>query len=166
MAGNEPLTNHAITDLTFTMFKNTGVFTMACDTWHVCPAANQMLIEFCMHFTSENKECLCKLTTRQVGFHSTNATISKATKTTNIASSPPVPLAVSVPPATPTTVAVVTNDRLHMYYCWTHGLSFNCNHTSATCSKPAKGHNTSAIVKNMHGGNNTIMSNHCCPKPE
>jgi len=53
-----------------------------------------------------------------------------------------------------------------MYYCWTHGLGFNHNHMSATCSKPADGHNTSAMVKNMHGGNNTIMSNHCHPKME
>jgi len=55
VAGNDPLTDNPIIDLTFTMFKNTGVFTMACDTWHVCPAANQTLIKFCMHFTSETK---------------------------------------------------------------------------------------------------------------
>ncbi len=120
------------------MFKNTGVFTMACDTWHVCPTANQTLIEFCMHFTSENKEHLCKLTSSQVGFHSANAAISKATKPTNIASSLPVPLAVLIPPAPPTTAAIVTNNKLHMYYCWTHGLGFNHNHMSTTCSKPAK----------------------------
>jgi len=111
---------------------------MACDTWHIRLTADQMLIEFCTHFTSENKELLYKLTTSQAGFHSANAAISKATKPNTIAASLPVPLGVPILPVTPTPVAVVTNNRLHMYYCWTHSLGFNCNHTSTTCSKPAK----------------------------
>jgi len=139
---------------------------MACDTWHIRLTADQMLIEFCTHFTSENKELLYKLTTSQAGFHSANAAISKATKPNTIAASLPVPLGVPILPVTPTPVAVVTNNRLHMYYCWTHSLGFNCNHTSTTCSKPADGHNTSTTVKNLHGGNNTIMSNRHCSELE
>jgi len=161
-AGNNPLSDTAIKDLTFTMFKNTGVFSTA----YVKPATNQMLPKFHTHFTTKNKEHLRKLTTSQVGFHSTNAAISKSAKPSTIAASLPVPPVVPILLATPTTAAVVTNDGLHMFYCWTHGLGFNCNHTSTTCSKPSSGHNSSAMVKNMHGGKNTIMSNHRCPKPE
>jgi len=48
-----------------------------------------------------------------------------------------------------------------MYYCWMHSLGFNQTHTSASCSNLAEGHHTTTTVKNMQGGNNTIMSNHC-----
>jgi len=55
--------------------------------------------------------------------------------------------------------AITTNDGLQMYYCWTHGLGFNQTHTSASCSNPTEEHCTTATVKNMQNGNNTIMSN-------
>ena len=42
------------------------------------------------------------------------------------------------------------------HYCWTHGLSMNPNHTSATCNCQAPGHQTAATLQNMMGGNNTI----------
>jgi len=46
-------------------------------------------------------------------------------------------------PATPASVQpIITNDELNIYYCWTHGLCFNCNHTSSTCSNLANGHCT------------------------
>ena len=41
-------------------------------------------------------------------------------------------------------------------YCWTHGASTNVEHTSATCSNPAPGHDKSATITDMKGGNNTI----------
>jgi len=56
MAGNDPLSDSAIKDLTFTMFENTGVFTTACNTWRIRPIANQTLDDFRAHFTSKNKE--------------------------------------------------------------------------------------------------------------
>jgi len=172
VAGNNPLSDTTLKDLTFTMFKNTSVFTMACDTWHICPVATQTLDDICAYFTSKNKEQLHKLTMSQVGFHSANAanTVSNAAsrtlgKTTTIAP-PLMPSPTPSPSALPMPLPIITNDGIHMYYCWTHGLGFNHNHTSATCSNPADGHNTSATVKNMHGSNSTIMSNHHRPKPE
>ena len=45
-----------------------------------------------------------------------------------------------------------------MYYCWTHGLGKNRNHTSATCNNKAEGHKDEATADNMLGGNNKIMS--------
>ena len=41
-------------------------------------------------------------------------------------------------------------------YCWTHGASTNLEHTSATCSNPATGHDKTATITDMKGGNNTI----------
>jgi len=64
--GSNPLTDGAKKDLTLIMFEMTSVFTTACDMWQVKLVANQMLIEFCQHFTNENKECLLKLTASQL----------------------------------------------------------------------------------------------------
>jgi len=41
VTGSNPLTNKAIKDLTFLMFEATSVFTTACDTWCICPIAQQ-----------------------------------------------------------------------------------------------------------------------------
>jgi len=108
----------------------------------------------------------CKLTTGQLGYHSTNATISKLmlppgtpfSLTTMVS---PVPMA----PTTMLACSIMTNDGLHMFYCWTHGLGFNSTHTNATCSNPTKGHCTTTTIKNMQSGNNTIMSNQSCAPP-
>jgi len=58
ITGSDPLTNNAIKDLTFLMVEATGIFTTACNTWCICPIAQQTLIKFREHFTSKNKECL------------------------------------------------------------------------------------------------------------
>jgi len=157
--GGDALTDNAIKDLTFLMFEATGVFTTACDTWRVRPLATQTLIEFREHFTSENKERLRKLTTSQAGFHSAHAAFIKTPTMPMVATPKPAGPTPNVPAQSTSTRPIVTNDGLNMYYCWTHGLGFNRNHTSGTCSNPAEGHRTSATVKNMQNGNNTIMSN-------
>ena len=43
-----------------------------------------------------------------------------------------------------------------MFYCWTHGLGYNKEHTSATCTAPQAGHVRNATVFNKQGGNCNI----------
>jgi len=160
ITGGDALTDNAIKDLTFIMFEATGMFTMACDTWCIRPLATQTLIEFREHFTSENKEQLRKLTMSQVSFHSAHAAFLKMPIMPVVAMPKPMGMAPNVPVQSAGMQPIITNDGLNMYYCWMHGLGFNRNHTSGTCSNPAEGHRTSATVKNMQNGNNTIMSNH------
>ncbi len=42
------------------------------------------------------------------------------------------------------------------YYCWSHGLSTNKDHTSGACTSPADGHQATATLTDMMGGNPTI----------
>jgi len=158
--GGDLISDQAILDLTFLLFESTGVFTTACDMWHTRPAANKTFPELCVYFTAENKDRLRKLTTSQAGFHGTNAAIAVGTTSPSAAAKPATIV------SSPRTASVTTNDGSSMYYCWTHGLGFNKTHTSATCSNPATGHCLNATVKNMQGGNNTIMSNHRRPKSD
>ncbi len=159
ITGGDALTDNAIKDLTLIMFEATSMFTTACDTWCICPLATQTLIEFCKHFTSENKEWLRKLTTSQVSFHSAHAAFLKVPIMPVEAMPKPMGMAPNAPVQSTSTRPIITNNGLNMYYCWTHSLGFNRNHTSGTCSNPVEGHHTSATVKNMQNGNNTIMSN-------
>jgi len=158
-SGN-PFTDHAIKDLIFLIFEANSIFTTACDTWHNHPVTQLTLIEFCKHFTSENK-----LTTSQAGFHSAHAAFIK-TLATNKPMMPLVPMPSAVTDIYTTLASmwpIITNNGLNMYYCWTHGLRFNHNHTSGTCSNLANNHCTMATIRNMQGSNNTIMSNHHHP---
>ncbi len=43
-----------------------------------------------------------------------------------------------------------------MFYCWTHGLGPESQHTSATCTRPTANHNQLATADNMLGGNRSI----------
>jgi len=177
IAGGDPLTDGAIRDLTLIMFEMMGVFTIACDTCRVKPVANQTLIEFRQHFTSKNKECLCKLMATQLGYHCANSIVGitqlnltdapaehSANAAISIQPSPP-PMSM---PRTPTTMTthVVTDNGMHMFYCWTHGLGFNRTHTSTTCANPADGHCITATATNMQGGKNIIQAHGYCRHAE
>jgi len=121
--------------------------------------ANQTLIEFCKHFTNENKEHPCKLTTAQLGYHSANITMAVAQLSLNsvpAAHSANAAIATSMttlpapmPRAPSGTPYAITDDGIHMFYCWTHGLGFNHTHTSATCANAADGHCKTATATNM-----------------
>jgi hypothetical protein len=43
-----------------------------------------------------------------------------------------------------------------MYYCHTHGLSINHEHTSMTCATRGPNHDATATADNMKGGCNLI----------
>ncbi len=155
--GGNPIVDVALIDLTIILLKSTGVFTMACNFWHVHLVANKTICKFVAYFTAKNKEHLHKLMTGQVGFLSANAATISVPKLPQLTTP-------TIPPAP--SGAITTNDGLNMYYCWTHGLGFNCTHTSAMCLNPADGHYPNAMVKNMQGSNNLIMLHCHHPKTE
>ena len=53
---------------------------------------------------------------------------------------------------------IVLENGVKMFYCWTHGLGKNWNHTSATCKNKAEGHKDEATADNTMGGNDRIMT--------
>jgi len=156
-AGGDPISDQVLLENTIKLFESTGVFSLACEMWRMKAAANKTYTDFITYFTAENKERIRKLTTGSTGYHGANVattvnntnTMTTATSHTTAATQGPV----------------TSNDGVSVYYCWTHGLGFNKNHTSATCSNPGTGHCQTATIKNMHGGNNTIMTNRRKPKP-
>ena len=134
----DPISEFNALNLTLASIEATGVFTDACDKWRDLPSFGKTFDSFRTFFEKENRTRLRKLTARQGGFHGANAA------TNNAANNPPANGAITV-------------DDTKMYYCWTHGLGWNPQHTSALCSRKGEGHQDTATARNLQGGCNTIM---------
>jgi hypothetical protein len=54
--------------------------------------------------------------------------------------------------STPTTYVRKSYRTNNDNYCWSHGYQVGLNHTSANCTKKARGHKYNAIKSNIMGG--------------
>ena len=52
--------------------------------------------------------------------------------------------------------AQVLIDGFPCTYCWTHGITSNLQHTSATCTRPKQGHKKEATYENKMGGSEEV----------
>ena len=124
------------------------------------PAGKWTFALFKSEFQLGNRGRIRRLTAGAPGFHGAH----------NAASTPPssgtAPVAASAAAVTPTIVAIAPAAARHhvkveggkMFYCWTHSLSTQSNHTSLPCLHKAEGHQDDATTFHMRGGNNTISS--------
>jgi hypothetical protein len=126
--------------------ENTGMFTEAIREWRNSPLGNRSLAEFEVHFSKADVERKRLLTTRTAGYH--HAATLTETETTE---------ATTKPTANAVTNSNKTDNTPTYYYCWSHGLHTNKNHTSLTCRNQAEGHRTEATLQNMLGGCNVIQ---------
>jgi len=148
-AGDEPVTNTTLLRIYRKVLSDTGVFELDLRDWDKKPAADKTWDNFKTHFTAANKERAKKATAGQFQGHAFRA-IGAGTD--------------SRPGSRPGTPSTHTNTGVPapdpsiggLYYCWSHGLSNNHNHTSLTCTNKSSGHQDDATVHNMKGGNNMI----------
>jgi hypothetical protein len=144
--GNDPITDKTVLSLLLTAFEKTGVFSTATNKWRDKDPVDWTLVNFQDHFTKANTERKrkSKLTAQTGGFHSANA-------------------ADSTPPPTPSTnlstprAFLCGPTGICWYYCHTHGLGRNKEHSSPTCLNKGPDHNDAATLDNMMGGNNKIL---------
>jgi hypothetical protein len=147
----EPISDGAAVRLTLAVFENTGVFANAVEKWREKSVIEQTLANFKTHFNFQNKERIRKLTAQTAGYHGANQADIIPASPTDAAVAPALAAAAANPPPP----AVVVGD-VRMYYCHTHGLNKNENHTSATCTHPGPNHEITATISHMMGGNNKI----------
>jgi hypothetical protein len=152
----EAITDMAAIRLTLSVFEKTGVFAHAAEKWRDKPTVEHTLPNFKIHFNFENKERLRKLTAQTAGFHGAHQAILD-----------PAPTAAATAALAALRVAppVVVVGEIKMYYCHTHGLGTNADHTSATCTNPGPEHKTEATISKMLGGNRKIYSSNNRPRP-
>ncbi|CAB9530274.1 hypothetical protein SEMRO_2814_G337710.1 [Seminavis robusta] len=112
--------------------EDSGVFTHALREWRSKTLVQQESLALLQtHFKAADKERRRILTPKDVGY-------------ANKASDKPIHEANS---------AVIPNGKgKPMYYCWSHGLGTNSNHTSKKCTKKAPGHRAESTADDMLGG--------------
>jgi hypothetical protein len=142
--GHDPISDLTVLSLLLTVFEKTGVFSTAVDKWRDKDPADWTLANLQSHFTKANieRKRKSKLTAQTGGFHTANAA----------AGTQPFPPSPSPAPSSfrgPTGIA--------WYYCHTHGLGRNKDHTSISCLNKGPEHNDAATLDNMLGGNNKIL---------
>ena len=144
--GGEPITDTALVRIYRDKLTNTGVFSLDLREWDKKPLADRTWANFKTFFTEANK--------RRVK----ETTLGDMQRAFAAIGRPETPSTVgSTQPRLDTPSSALTDDTSGAkYYCWTHGLSDNKDHTSRTCTNKATGHKEDATLNNMMGGNNTI----------
>jgi hypothetical protein len=149
------------------VFEKSGVLGDAVKDWKKKPAVEQTPANMRIHFRTYNKRRLKDSTTAATqGFGTANAATGNeqsqalailkqliAQDTAGLPVTLQALLANNRGPPSNTSTPGAPGGH---YYCWSHGLSTNRDHTSGTCSSPAEGHNASATLNDMKGGNPTI----------
>jgi hypothetical protein len=165
LAANEPITDATVIQLMLPIFEKNGVLGAVTEKWWDRPDDQWTFINFKAHFEKGNKERIPKLTAKAAGYHGANAATTKSHSSNNT-----IPTTISTnansqnetaaaaTSLTPNTLSICTNNKVNMYYFWSHGLGKNWVHTSATCNNKYKGHQDAATANKMMSGNNRIMT--------
>lgn len=148
---NAPISDLTAMQPTFVVLQNTGVFDTHTILWKQRPIGTWTMLEFRRFFNDADRDRGLH-TAKKAGFHgANNAKVSKhRTKTPAKAN--------MGTDKTDTAATNNTDERYFMFgdkkiwYCWTHGGSVNPQHTSATCKRPASGHQKHATWSNLCGG--------------
>ena len=165
-AGQIPITDAPTIELSLQALAKAGVYTHAIETWHDKPDVEQTWANFITHFNHQEKQRIKKLTTRQAGLHHTRpdaAVPVTPDRNQSLAKAIAAELAYTTDTGaahnntTTTGASKLVCDSRELFYCWTHGLTANKNHTSDNCRNPAHGHNKKATLFQRKGGNDKIF---------
>jgi hypothetical protein len=131
-SAGDPISEHKVVRELFKVLQGSGVLDYACQKWDDKPDADKTLVLMKIHFRSYNIKRLAETAT------AADMNLGAA----HAARQPPAP-------------PQEGSQRLE-HYCWTHGLGRDSRHTSTTCTHPAEGHQVTATLENMQGGNASI----------
>lgn len=170
-AGDEPISDRVIMEQTLVLLHNMGVFTLGLDAWRRLPIAVKTYAAFVIHFTGENVERIKHVTIKDAGYiHHANAVTEKHGANTD--GVPQLAAAVQKVTVTPPTAAsnnpyqIVTANGTCMFYCWSHGLGLNPDHTSRTCKNQREGHVANSTITSIGNGSTRIMTSGPKPPPK
>jgi hypothetical protein len=151
-AGGSDINDGSTIELTLEALQKAGVYDHAITTWYDKDEIDHTWPNFMLHFTKHEKERHRKLTARTAGFHGAN----NATPVSPEHLPPPANTnegnAYRGTEGTPK----FSSNSIELYYCWTHGLSRNAEHTSTNCKNKADNHQATATLDNRMGGVNRI----------
>jgi hypothetical protein len=145
-SGNHPIDEFHTMSLAQTALRQAGVYDHDISRWYDRPEADKTWANFVLHFNHHEKKRKESLTAQTAGYHGANHANSLA---------PP-----NAPPGTHIAAAIAPDSTPPnafqlpgvFYYCWTHGISNQANHTSATCLSKREGHVDDATAHDRKGG--------------
>lgn len=139
-AATDPISDRMALRAALDNVEKSGVFGDAVRDFRKLAEVDKTYNRFVTTFNQADSERLRLLTTQAAGYHSASTAISINNHQALAAS----------------TTGTKPESIKEIYYCWTHGVGFNHEHTSATCKAPQSGHRSEATVTNMLGGNNFV----------
>jgi len=167
---NDPISLATTVRTVLLIIEKTAVFTLDLRFFRMQAAVAQTWPALKQHFTEVNTNRKRQLTSEGAGFHRANSAVNfpfaantNPTMAEVIAAAQAATNSANAATATITECSTTnagpsaTADAAAYGYCWSHGLSKNRQHTSATCNHPADGHKREATLQKMMGGNNTIL---------
>jgi len=129
--------------LTVEMFHQNKIFLSYCHTWREKDDGDKTLTNFYAHFDKAHKTHKITVTAAQAGYNGAHSVTENANA--------------AIARNAPGTTTAVQVDTVKMYYCWTHGLTRNKEHTSATCTHKKDGHQDDATIHDIKGGSTRFM---------
>jgi hypothetical protein len=148
-AGAEAISDDATMELTITALRKAGVYDHAITMWEDKDTADHTWANFQLYFTKQEKLRVKKLTAAAAGYHGANQAVilPAIVIPPNEPSAPPLRQAAAEQASGPHHCA---GDAV--YYCWSHGLVKNPEHTSQSCNNTSTGHQADATLMNRKGG--------------
>jgi hypothetical protein len=135
---HDKISEKAAVRATITNLEASGVFTDALKDWRKRTETDKTWDNLKTDFNKADKERRRTVTSANGGY-ANKATEEKVNKATEDKQKTAATFPASYVP-------------IPLYYCWSHGLGSNPNHTSKTCTMNQPGHRVEATADNMLGG--------------
>ena len=133
---NDEITDAALVRAATKILEASGVFTKTIDAWNILKRTDQTLAKLKLDFNAADQRRSEQVSMKDAGYANAAKLKSAYLPTKDDTNQYPV----TVP----------------SFYCWSHGLGRNPDHTSPTCSNKIPGHKDDATMGNMMGGCNKI----------
>jgi hypothetical protein len=177
--GGDPPSEPRLVRLGYSLIQKTGLFEVACREWRYKPTADKTFANLQIHFKRGDRDRQLTITSGTAGYHGAHhvagpppapapqanemaamrvqiETLTAAMAAASYAPPSAIPGTVYTAPTMAATIATAATGT--PTYCWTHGISTNSRHTSATCMNPAENHQAAATMENTMGGSTRVWS--------
>ena len=154
-AGGAPIPDAQLAQAAYTNVEHTGSYAIYCDQWRAKPSAARTWANFKIHFTDANKDHH-RHTTSSAGFHSAYAILPSKPDAITQLRSDMTELIQSEMLALRLSLTATPPPKQQQYYCHTHGITTNKEHTSDKCQTKGPNHQDTATIRNKMGGSTKV----------
>jgi hypothetical protein len=159
ISGNAPIMDTIVIECTLTSFRATGVYARLIESWEEKEPTDQTWAAFQAHVNRHEKIRLKNASLKDAGYGTALAMDQSCLSATISADSGDTGSMSTVSMSTTkSTLSLQELSRMLpkgggiLFYCHTHGFSFNQQHTSQSCTNPGPSHDKSANLRKQMNG--------------